>query len=280
MTADAAMLERMSFAGPRWLLALLCIVVAVQHARADAGHVAEPTVCDAAAGRKTITEPDAYVRVLHCTFEGRRPKVGGLMARVLKGKSDTDFETLSEDRDRKIVFLMGSDGLERLVGATNDQILAKIGYTADYVARLEREGYRFKLVVFKSGPDSGQLATWEHVVELVVSTYPDIAAKVTAALPRLKRTSFARIEKQAPSRFAIVDSVGRDHEDYVDEGRLKTLDGALWQVRAFLYYRIRLTELYAGDGITRTVDRKKHLKEYIAPNKAIRDLLGARTVDL
>jgi hypothetical protein len=270
----------MGLARSRWLLAAVCLVVAAEHVRADGEQVAEAKVCDAAAARRTITEPDAYVRVLHCTFKGRRPRVAGLMARVLRGKSDKDFETLSEDRDRKIVFLMGSDGLESLVGATNDEILAKIGYTAAYVARLQREGYHFKLVVFKTGPDIGQLATWDHVVELVASTYPDIAAKVTAALPRLKRTTFSAIEKQAPTRFAVVDRAGRDHDDYVDEVRLQTSDGALWQVRAFLYYRIRVTELYAGDGVTRTAARQKGLKEYVALNRPIRDLDGARLLDL
>src|SRR5215470_15183197 len=193
------MLERMSFAGPRWLLASLCVVVVVQHARADAGHA-----CDAS-GQATITDPDAYARVLHCTFKGGGPRVRGLMGRVLRGKGDGDFETLSDDRDRKIVFVMGSDGLEGLVGSSNDQILTKIGYTAEYTARLAHEGYRFKLVVFKSGADAGQLATWDHVVELVASVYPDIAAKIRAALPRLKRMRFSEIEQQAPSRFAAVD---------------------------------------------------------------------------
>jgi hypothetical protein len=268
------MLGRMSFARPRCLLASLCVVVAAQHARADA------TACDAASAHATITDPDAYVRVLHCTFKGGGPRVRGLMGRVLKGKGDSDFETLSDDRDRKIVFVMGSDGLEGLVGSSNEQILSKIGYTAEYVARLAHDGYRFKLVVFKSGPDAGQLATWDHVVELVAGAYPDIAAKIRAALPRLKRTSFSVIEQQAPSRFAAVDRVGRDHADYVDEQRLQTSDGALWQVRAFLYYRIRLTELYAGDGVTRTADGKKGLNEYIVPNRPVRDLAGARLVNL
>jgi hypothetical protein len=268
----------MSFAGPRWLLTSLCFVVAAQHARADPGHAAESTVCDATSGHAAITDADAYVRALHCTFKGASPRVSGLMGRVLKGKGDNDFETLSDDRDRKIVFLMGSDGLEGLVGLSNDQILAKIGYTAEYVARLEHDGYRFKLVVFKSG--AGQLATWDHVVKLVASAYPDIAAKIRAALPRLKRMSFSEIEQDAPTRFAAVDRVGREHADYIDEQRLQTSDGALWQVRAFLYYRIRLTELYAGDGITRTADGKKGLKEYIAPNKPIRDLGGALLIDL
>jgi hypothetical protein len=202
------------------------------------------------------------------------------MGRVLKGKADDDFETLSDDRDRKIVFLMGSDGLEGLLGLSNDQILAKIGYTTEYVARLEHDGYRFKLVVFKSGLDARQLATWDHVVELVASAYPDIAAKVTAALPRLKRTSFREIEQLAPSPFAAIDRVGREHADYIDERRLRSSDGALWRIRAFLYYRIRLLELFAGDGVTRTGDGKRGLKEYIAPNQPIRDLGGARLIDL
>jgi hypothetical protein len=202
------------------------------------------------------------------------------MGRVLKGKDDGAFETLSDDRDRKIVFLLGSDGLESFVGSSRDEILAKIGYTTDYIARLAHDGYRFKLVVFKSGPDADQLATWDHVVDLVARTYPDVAAKITAALPRLERASFSEIEHQAPSRFAAVDKAGRDHADYIDEQRLRASDGAPWRVRAFLYYRVRVMELFAGDGITRTADGKRGLKEYVARNKPIRDLAGARLVDL
>lgn len=226
----------------------------------------------------TITHSDDYVRILHGNTTAVR--VRGLMGRVLKGKSDADFETLSDDRDRKIVFLLGGDGLVSLVGATTDEILAKVGYTREYIARLAHDGYRFKLVVFESTPGAEQLATWDHVVDLVARTYPGIGRRIEAALPHLQRTSFAEIERQAPTRFSDVDKVGRDHADYVDEQRLRASDGPLWRVRGFLYYRVRVMELFAGDGVTRTADGTRGLKEYIGRNMPIRELPGARLVDL
>ncbi|HLD99297.1 MAG: hypothetical protein A2428_16965 [Bdellovibrionales bacterium RIFOXYC1_FULL_54_43] len=238
------------------------------------------TVCDVSQARQIIATPEEYLKVLRCPEKAGKIQIKGLVGRVLKGKAASEFDTLSNDPTRKLIFLMGSDGLEGLVGMNNDQIFTKIGYTSDYIKRLKNEGYKFKLVVFKSQGDDGKLATWNNVGQLVAKLYPGVASKIKTAMPRLKNTSFSRIEQQAPSKFSAVDKVGKSHPDYVDEVRLEKSEGKLWEVRGFLFYKARLMDLYAGDGFTRDVKGNKGLKEYIVSNKPVKELPSAALTDL
>lgn len=247
---------------------------------AAAALLSDRPACSAARADEAVSTPQDYVRILRCPEKAGKVQVRGLVGRVLKGKNDEDFDTLSNDPARKLIFLMGSDGLAELVGLDNDRVLVKIGYTADYIERLKKEGYRFKLVVFKSEGDDGRLATWDNVAELAEKLYPSIASKIRSAIPRLKNSSFSEIEAQAPSRFSAVDKAGKNHPDYIDEARLERSEGELWEVRGFLFYRARLMDLYAGDGFTRDADGKKGLNEYITSNKPLKELPSAVVTDL
>ncbi len=195
-----------------------------------------------------------------------------LVGRVLKGKTDQDFLSLSNDPDRKIVFLMGADGLKALSGSPREQILEKIGYTHDYVARLKGEGHRFKLVTFSAASATALPGTWENVIALAAQAYPPVAVKIKARLQELKDTPFEKIQAQASAPFATVDQAGRAHPDFIDEKALEKRPGSLWEVRAFLYYRLRLMDLYAGDGWTRTPDGSKGMQEYVVLNRPLAQL--------
>lgn len=227
-----------------------------------------------------ISDPARYVGIFHCGNLVGKVQARALVGRVLKGKADADFETLSYDASRKLVFLMGEDGLAGLAGLGNDAILEKIGYTKEYIDRLKKEGTHFKLVVFRARGEAGLPAEWDNVARLATKAYPDLAPKIARALPELKRRSFRELEAQAPTKFAAVDAIGASHPEYIDEKKLAAREGKPWEVRAFLYYRARLMELYAGDGYTRTPDGKKGLREYVVLNQAVRSLPDAAVGEL
>jgi len=234
--------------------------------------------CDGS--RQVVSSPQDYVKLLSSPDRKGKVRVGKLVGRVLKGKTEKDFETLTNDSARKIVFLMGNEGLEQLIGLNNAQILDKIGYTPDYIERLEREGYRFKLVIFKRRGEDGLLATWDNVVRLTEKVYPGVAAKVKAALPELKSKTFSQLQSQAPSAFSTVDKAGATDPAYFDEERLANCEGKPWQVRAFLFYRVRLMDFFSGDGYTVSADGKRGLKEFIVANKPIKLLPAHLMIDL
>jgi len=75
-------------------------------------------------------------------------KIKGIFGRILRGTKPTDFETLSDDPDRKIILVSAEDGLKRFIGKTGYQMLLAIGYEKDYIEYRLKNGYMFKLVVF------------------------------------------------------------------------------------------------------------------------------------
>jgi hypothetical protein len=230
--------------------------------------------------KEVVSTSEQFMAVLHQPQKAGHVSVQGLVGRVLKGKTDADFETLSEVQTRKLIFMMGSDGLEGLIGLSTDQILIKIGYTPEYIQRLKDEGYHLKLVVFSSKNEAAVPATWDNVAHLVEKLYPSVASKIDKQLPALKSTPFSLIESQAPERFYEVDKLWTAHPDYINEEKLEKSEGKLWQVRGFLYYQARLSDLYSGDGYTHTDDGGRGLKEYVAPNVPIKSLNDASVADL
>ena len=80
------------------------------------------------------------------------------MCRILRSKSLEDFETLTNDPNRKIIMLMGGDGLEKILGKTGYEALISIGYMLDYIEYKIKSGFQFKIVIFNEG-EIAKLAT-------------------------------------------------------------------------------------------------------------------------
>jgi nicotinamidase-related amidase len=198
-------------------------------------------------------------------------RVVGLCGRIIRGTKPDDFKTLTDDPKRKLVMLMGPDGLDQLLGKTGYEMLVEIGYEKDYIVRKVNENNQFKLVVFKEG-DTAKLATWKNVMDIVANVYPGIGDKLRNQLDTLVRTHFKAFEKLARFNFADVDKEGATNPNYMTYERYKTAEDNLLNARAFLYYTIHLRELFAGDGYTYTYDGKRGLTEFIVANAPIRDL--------
>lgn len=205
--------------------------------------------------------------------------VEGLCGRIIRGKKSDDFKTLTDDPDRKLVMLMGPDGLEKLLGKNGHDMLVEIGYEAEYIKHKVKEGNQFKLVVFREG-GAAKLATWKNVVEVVAEVYPDIAHKLYQNLDDMENTSFAKIERMAGFDFDEIDKKGKSDSRFMTYERFQKCTGTLVEARAFLYFTIHLRELFSGDGYTYTYDGRRGLKEYIVANKPIADLGENEVIDI
>jgi nicotinamidase-related amidase len=215
-------------------------------------------------------------------YGGTRPSsnVTGLAGRIIRGTKPADFETLSDDPTRKLVMLMGPDGLQKLIGKTGYEMLIEIGYEKDYIIRKVRdEGCKFKLVVFGEGGPA-KFATWGNVVDAVSVVYPDIAPKLRKRLSELQSTTFDAIERVAGFDFSAVDAVGPTDLRYMTTERFRAAAGTLVDARAFLYFTVHLRELYTGNGYTQTANGQRGMMEYIVPNLPLDQLGEYEIVDL
>jgi nicotinamidase-related amidase len=205
--------------------------------------------------------------------------VSDLCGRIIRGTKPDDFKTLTDDPTRKLVMLMGSDGLAKLLGRTGYDMLVEIGYEPEYIVHKVNQGNQFKLVVFGEG-GAAKLATWQNTAEVVGATYPDVADMIRAKLGELKRTSFDEIERRAGFDFSEVDKLGSSDPRFMTHERFRNSRGTLVDVRAFLYFSVHLRELFSGDGYTYTADGRRGLMEYIVPNKPLAQLGQHEVVDI
>lgn len=215
----------------------------------------------------------------------RNVAVTGLAGRIIRGTKSTDFLTLTDDPDRKLVMLMGPDGLAKLLGRSGYDQLVQIGYEPNYIVRKVNEGNQFKLVVFEEG-GSIRLATWDNVIEAVSEVYPTIERDLYAQRHDLKACLFKDIDEKfkrlTSQTMAEVDKEGKNNPNFMTYDRLlgfvrggKPL--SLVEIRAFLYFTVHLRELFSGDGYTYDDKGTRGLMEYIVPNKRI-DQLGKNAI--
>lgn len=206
--------------------------------------------------------------------------VSGLCGRIIRGTKPEDFATLTDDPERKLVMLMGPDGLEKIMDKTGYEALVTIGYEPNYIVRkVVDEKNQFKLVIFEEGGEA-RLATWDNVAAVVASVYPRIAGNLYRNLDVLKTQKFSAIEKEAGFCFADVDKAGKQDVRFMTYERFLVSGGDLVDARAFLYFSIHLRELFAGDGYTYDAQGNRGLMEYIVPNKPLADLGVYDVIDL
>lgn len=201
----------------------------------------------------------------------------------MRGKNPADFERLAFD-GRRLVFIMGPDGLSELPGVLLRSALGNIGLMPDYVEGRIKQGYQFKLLVFDGGHEAPP-ATWDNVLGLVQQVYPELADDVAAHRQTLKGTPFGEFAARMPEDMEMIDLAYEDHQLYLSLERYlqipkeERLRDPL-ALRRVLLHEVHLGSLFDGSGYTRTPDGRAGFAEYLVPNVPIAQLQDARVVDL
>ncbi len=144
------------------------------------------------------------------------------IGRVLRGTRQADFLTLSDNPQRRVVFMLDAPALYDLLGLSGRDILRRIGYQEDFIARLLEQGTQFKLVLLPAM--DVQPATWDNLLDCVAQAYPTWQERIEQARDTLKNCTFEQVMLQS--------SVAA-------------------QVRAFLKDTLNVNRFFAGDGYTR-----------------------------
>lgn len=206
-----------------------------------------------------------YFKLLSLGFElNPPPLIEGLVGRIIRGKTYEDFDYLSNDPNRKFVFLLDSIGLTELLGKTGYDMLTTIGHHPNYIKKQISDGISYKIVVFPEV--ESELATWDNLAKIVIPFYPDIAEDFCKYYNELLNNEFHSYEKEAGYHFFDAD--------YPNDFRFMSYDRylsskrRLWEFRAFLYHTLHIRELFTGNGYI----HQKNVKEYLILNKKIGDI--------
>ncbi|MFX1450526.1 MAG: hypothetical protein ACFFCM_06775 [Promethearchaeota archaeon] len=215
-------------------------------------------------------------------FVNRKRKsspISGIMGKITRGKKPNDFETLTHDPKRRIVMIMGPDGLEHILGKSGFETLVEIGYTQDHIHHLVDQGFQFKLVIFLPSK-SCLLATWENAAKLASEVYPKVKNKIYSKLDGLQRIPFEQIEKDSSLIWGEIEKIGESNLNFITYRRFKQSKGTLIDVRAFFYYTLHFRELFSGDGYIYNQNGEKRSKEYICLNQKLKKFKDYRLVDM
>ncbi len=210
----------------------------------------------------------------------------GRYGRIIRLHPSMKTPAMTEEADRRVVMVMGPSGLKSIADKPALTMLSSIGYTKAYVKRKLAEGFTFHLLTFPKPtspktrvgkPSSGKhrelaVATWKNTLAAISAAYPEIAHLVKLHTGELKRTSFGSFEEQAGFSFAAVDKTGASDPRFMNLSRLLDSPGSACDLRRFLYHVTRLSELYNGDGRTRTEEGDPGVREYIMANRPLTEL--------
>ena len=205
--------------------------------------------------------------------------INNLMGKITRGKTSKDFETLTHDPTRKIVMIMGFDGLERILGKSGLDSLVEIGYTQDHIHHLIDQGFKFKLIIFNS-IDSCLLATWSNAAKLASKVYPKVKKKIYNNLEELEKVPYDTIEKESSMIWYDINKIGTSDPNFMTYKRFKRSEGTIIDVRAFFYFTLHFRELFSGDGYTYNQKGQKTLKEYICVNQKLKNFVDYRLIDI
>ncbi|MFX1490146.1 MAG: hypothetical protein ACFFBI_13415 [Promethearchaeota archaeon] len=202
-----------------------------------------------------------------------------IMGKITRGKTPKDFRTLTHESSRKIVMLMGSDGLERILGKSGLESLVEIGYTQDHIHYLISQGFKFKLIIFNP-ISSCLLATWDNAAKLASEVYPKVKKKIFNQIEQLKKIPFENIEKESSMIWRDIDKSGPSDLNFMTYKRFKKSKGTLIDVRAFFYFTLHFRELFSGDAFTYNEQGERTLKEFICVNQKLKSFPDYRLIDV
>lgn len=217
--------------------------------------------------------PEQFLKVLDLGFPlSPPPMVGNAIAgRIIRGKVEADFEKLSDDPNRKIVFLTDAAGLAKMLGKSGYEMLITVGHHPDHIKKQLADGKSYRIVVFPAS--SAYDATWSGLATVVKEVYPDLAQDLTNHMTLLKSSQYDVFETSAGYKFHDVDdptnSKFMSYDAYLASSR------SPWELRAFMYHVLHIKELFRGDGYTYDEKGKRGVREFLMANKKVSEIPGA-----
>lgn len=224
----------------------------------------------------TVSDISTYTSLFHGEHDIR---VTGLCGRILRGKNPEDFVTMTDDPQRRIVMLMGPDGLSLLPGKSGYEMLEAIGYMPQYIQEKVQTGTQFKLAVFTES-ERAKPATWDNILELVGQAYPEVTDVFEFYRLQLKNQTFSQVERGVGYSFSEIEKSGKSHPSFMTYDRFLQSPMTLGDVRAFLYFSVQLRELFSGDGFTYSENQIRGMQEYATYNKPLSELGEHALIDI
>lgn len=237
-------------------------------------------------GSKGCARSGALVAFANAWNAGTKPQTSfaGLQGRFIRmapGMADS----LTDDPDRRIVFLVDAQTCCNMIGLSGYQIASACGWDANYTRGKVEAGYRFAFVVF---PETDcKLGTWDNVLDEVVALYPEIGTKINqhrASLRKMVPSDLAHMEARLGYKFIDIDAgkyvktAANPKADPKSDPRFMTIaryqaaPNTVESARAFLYHVVHLKDLFYGDGWTRNNAGQRGVEEYIMGARAMNDL--------
>lgn len=222
----------------------------------------------------TITTPAAY----EAAYLSRQPATiaadAPLMGRIARYRPQVgeQFERLAPD-GRPLVFAMGVDGLNQLLGQPMRDALAAISISPAYVEQKIAQGYSYELAVF-TYPEKGDIearrATWPNVLAEVAAADPALAPDIRWHAAELQQQPFSFYQEQLGEDMNVILGEGESHADFMSTERYHTLPraqraGSL-ALRQLLACEYRLHPTFDGSGYTIPENGAPGLREYVLPN--------------
>lgn len=190
--------------------------------------------------------PEEYARL----FRGPGPapgRIAGVCGRVVRGRRPEDFERLAFTAGRRLAWVLGPDGLRRLLGRPGAEIVLGIGKTPTWLGEKLTEGMTWKLVVL---PQQGcRLADWDGLFAMVEEHYPEVAPRLLRWREQLRDPALARSLHEERTCSAVRDDPS--HEWHLTVERYLSAEDTPENARLFLWHSLGVNDQFTGTGWTR-----------------------------
>ncbi|KAK3255721.1 hypothetical protein CYMTET_35109 [Cymbomonas tetramitiformis] len=206
------------------------------------------------------------------------PNTNGLYARLLKFRADAGGEQWLSAESQPFPFVLGPESLHRCLDATTGDILHLIGATPEWVQQTLAAGFIFRLVIFHGEclAVPPRRASWNGIADFMEDINPVVGGRIRAHLEILRDTPFQDfqfdpmlpLDQRAP--FCTVDG-------FLANG---AANATALQVRCFMYYTLKCSRLYRGDGYAYSDDGVQGCDEYVISRCRAEDIPSSCAMDL
>lgn len=223
---------------------------------------------------KNVYRSASLAHFANAWTSGKKPTtpINGIQGRFIRMAPGMP-DALTDDPDRRIIFLVDSTTCTNMIGLTGYQVASLCGWKPEYTKAKVQAGYRFAFVAFDE--KNCKLGSWDNMLDEVQALYPEIAGKLSrhrATLRTMTPADIPGMEKRLGYRLIDVDNAGKKDPRFMTIDRYRSAPDTADSARAFLYHTVHLKELYFGDGYTRNEQGQRGVPEYIMGARPMSDL--------